>query len=203
MQLPQEYFDDPDFQRMEAVFHDYVAQGDGRNPTWVSHKTGLPLAKVCTGMVKGAWLARINQIGVDAAKQARNEVLVGDVAGLNSRDVATLTAFIELTDVKLAQAIERDEVPPAILWKINETARQRRRETLGLGPGQEGDLASKMAKLLEASTSDKPEEAKPFLLDHKKLETPPELPAMPGMTSDGLEEETDENGETGDRGEQT
>jgi hypothetical protein len=194
---PQDYFDDPQFQQLEAAFHDYVAQGDGRNVTWLSARTGLPLAVCAKGMVKGFWLQRIGSIGRDAAKAVR-EQLVGDVAGLNSRDVGTLSELIELTDAKLKTMIETDQVKPDLMWRINETARRIRAERLGIGVGQEGDLMARMAKLLEASSTEGTAPAKPFVLDRAKLATPPELPNMPGMTSDADDPDEPDDGERRD-----
>lgn len=179
MILPPDYLENPEFQRLEAVFHEYVAQGDGRNPTWLTNKTGLPLATVCRGMVKGQWMARIAAVGSDAARKTQE--LVGDVAGMNSRDVAELATIASAAGRRLMEAIERDEVSPTTLARIYFDAKTRIRDILGLGQGMEGDLASRLNKLLEGSSTG---DAKPFELDESKIAAPVELPAMPGMTSD-------------------
>jgi hypothetical protein len=192
MELPEAYLNDPEMQRLEQEFHHYVAQGKDRNPVWLVNKTGLSLKAVCSGLVRGQWMQRISALSQEAAIVSREQI-VGDVAGLNTRDVAALTLFVDATDSALLKAIREDRVPPAVLWQINNGARKQIRETLGLGAGQEGDVVNRMAKFLEGSTTDskKPEEAKPFVLDPKKLAPPADLPQMPGMTSDATHEGKD------------
>jgi len=194
---PDSYFENPEFVRVEDCFHDYVAQGEGRNPAWLARKAGVSIQVACKAIVAGNWMQRIAAIAKDAAKQTQKK-LVGDVAGLNTRDVTALSGFIDLTDRKLAEAIEQDRCSPATLWKINESARKARRDALGLGQGQEGDIVGRMQKLLDDVTDDpdKPKEPE-FKLDLDKLQTPPELPQMPGMISDE-EEKKDEDEEDGE-----
>jgi len=177
---PDSYFADPDFQRVEPYFHDWVAQGQGRNAAWVAGRAGLPIATVGRAMVAGMWLQRLRAIDKDAATLTHKK-LVGDVSGLNEADVAILSEAIDLAWAKLKAAIEADQVPPALLWKIVDSGIETRAERLGMGQGGEGDIVRRMQKVLEAASS---QEAKPFVLDPLKLESPPDLPAMPGMTSD-------------------
>lgn len=185
---PQDYFDDPDYQRLESAFHDYVAQGDGRNISWLVAKTGLPLATVAKGMVKGMWPQRIQGIGRDAAVVVQAK-LVGDVAEMNKQDVARLMEMEDLAWDALTRAIKEDRVKPDTLWRIAEGAQARRREHLGLGEGGGGSLADRLGKILEASLTGNDEApAKPFVLDRKLLQAPPDLPAAPGMTSDHVDQ---------------
>jgi hypothetical protein len=180
---PDSYFENPEFARVEEHFHSYVAQGEGRNPSWLAQKAGVSIQAACRAMVAGGWMQRIAAIAKDAAKQTQKE-LVGDVAGLNTRDVTALSAFIELTDRKLAEAIEQDRCSPATLFKINESCRKARRDALGMGQGQEGDIIGRMQKLLGEVSTEGGDEAKPFILDRTKIAAPPDLPSMPGMLSD-------------------
>ena len=190
---PDSYFLNDDFVRLEEHFHDYVAQGEGRSINWLAQKSGLPITTVARGMVAGSWMARLAAVARDAARQTQKD-LATDVAGLNTRDVVALSAFIELTDRKLAEAIEKDLCSPAVLAKVNFDARARRREALGLGAGGEGDIVNKMAKLLESSTTEKPESE--FVLDRKALAMPPELPTMPGQISEeGADDQDDQQEE--------
>jgi hypothetical protein len=192
---PDSYFDNPDFQRVEAYFHEYVSQGEGRNPSWLAQKAGVSIQAACRAMVAGGWMQRIAAIAKDAAKKTQKE-LVGDVAGLNTRDVTALSAFIELTDRKLAEAIEQDRCSPATLFKINESCRKARRDALGMGQGQEGDIIGRMQKFLGDITDDKGEPE--FKLDLDKLAAPPDLPQMPGMISDEEEKKKEEDEEDGE-----
>jgi hypothetical protein len=192
MTPPDSYFSNPDFQAMEALFHDYIAQGEGRNIGWLAAKSGLPITVCQKGYVQGFWPQRIHSIAREASVAARNKV-VGNVAGLNIRDVGDYTDLADAAKKQLLLMIEAGTVPPAVLTKIFFEATMGRRKALGIGEGDPG--LDQMKKLLEDSL--KPEE--PFKLDLTKLEAPLDLPAMPGQLSD--EEPTDENGETGDRGE--
>lgn len=185
---PEDYFADPAFQILEAEFHNYIAQGQGRNPVWLVNKTGLPLKVVAQGMTKGMWIPRIHAIARDAAKLSREQV-VGDVSGLNTRDVAALTELVDEAKDELLQAIRDGRVTPATLVKIIFGGMQIRADRLGLGQGQEGDIVSRMQKFLE--NTQPAGEAKPFVLDREKLAAPPELPSMPGMTSDMQEAAND------------
>ncbi len=183
MTPPAEYFADPQFQVLEAAFHDYVSQGEGRNITWLVAKTGLPLNVVARGMVKGFWQQRIQSIGKSAALVVQAK-LVGDVAGMNERDLSRLVdledeAFTQLMDAMRAKALK-----PDTLVKLVFAAQERRRAILGLGEG--APAKTPMEKLLEGSLIG--ESTPSFKLDPKKLEAPSELPAMPGMTSDVAED---------------
>jgi hypothetical protein len=187
---PDDYFSDPNCVALEALFHEWVAQGNGRNIAWLVQKTGLPITEVGKCLVKGMWMQRIAAVAKDAARLTRQK-LASDVSGLNERDVTKLTDLIEATDDKLLTAIENDQCSPAVLWKINESARRARRDALGLGQGQEGDIVGRMGKLLNDITDD-PDKEPDFKLDLKKLESPPDLPEMPGQISDEEEEEEEE-----------
>ena len=189
---PDEYFSNPEFVNVEACFHDYVAQGEGRNPAWLAQKAGVSIQTACKAIVAGLWMQRIAAVAKAAARQSQKE-LVGDVAGLNTRDVTALSAFIELTDRKLADAIEQDRCSPATLWKINESARAARRKALGIDEEGGAREIERMQKLLGDVTTDtdKPKEPE-FKLDLDKLQAPPDLPEMPGQISDDEEEKEDD-----------
>lgn len=203
MTPPQEYFANPDYQRLEAVFHDYVAQGAGRNITWLAAKTGLPLVTIGKGMVQGFWLQRINAIGTQAAAATRDLAaaaqgkLVGDVAGMNERDVARLMELENEAHAQLmcrlkglpgAQSTLKDES----LIKLYFQAVEKRRAALGLEGG--APPKNPMLTLLEGSVAgDGAPPAQPFVLDPKRLEPPADLPTMPGMTSDALPDEEEED----------
>lgn len=185
---PDDYFSDPQFKQLEAQFHSYVAQGEGRNISWLVAKTGLPLNVVARGMVKGMWPQRIQDIGKDAAVAVQAK-LVGDVSGMNEHDVARLLDMEELAWGALKRAIQEDRVKPDTLAKIAFQSQERRRKMLGVDENGGQSLADRLGKLLESSLPDaeggeKEEEAKPFVLDLKMLEAPADLPTMPGMTSD-------------------
>jgi hypothetical protein len=194
---PDSYFENPEFVRVEDCFHDYVAQGEGRNPAWLARKAGVSIQVACKAIVAGNWMQRIAAIAKDAAKQTQKK-LVGDVSGLNESDVGALTIILTLAEKALVKAIEEDRCSPATLAKIVHDTRTKRREILGLGAGQEGDIVGRMQKLLGDVTDDpdKPKEPE-FKLDLDKLAAPPELPEMPGMISDE-EEKTDEDEEDGE-----
>lgn len=199
MTPPDDYFADPDYQRLEAAFHDYVAQGEGRNVTWLAARTGLALATVAKGMVKGFWMQRVQAIGKQAAAQTRDLAaaadgkLVGDVAAMNTRDVAR---FLELENEAHSQLLARlrgtgkdvSTMKDESLIKLFFTAVEKRRKALGLEEG--APPTNPLQKLLEGSVVGPAgaAPAQPFLLDPAKLEAPKELPAMPGMTSDANED---------------
>lgn len=183
MMPPDEYFANPDFQRLEALFHDYVAQGEGRKITWLVSKTGLSLNVVAQGFTKGFWLQRIQSIGKDAALAVQAK-LIGDVAGMNERDLSRLVDLEDAAFDSLLTAVQTNLVKPDTLVKIVFAAQARRRAILGLGEG--AGPVNPLQKLLEGSLT--PGETPAFTLDPKKLEAPPELPAMPGMTSDEIED---------------
>lgn len=182
---PDDYFSDPDFRTLEASFHAYVAQGDGRNIAWLVQKTGLPLTTVARGMVKGCWQQRIQTIGRDAACKTR-EKLVGDVATMNERDVGRLVELEDEAFETLMNAIRNKDVKPDTLVRIVFGAQRARREALGIGAGAP---TNPMQKLLEASVTGPGVVETPFVLDPKKLEAPQDLPTMPGMTSDDVGED--------------
>jgi hypothetical protein len=183
MTPPDTYFANPDYQRLEAAFHDYVAQGEGRNITWLVSKTGLPLNTIARGMVAGFWPQRIQSIGKNASLVVQAK-LVGDVVGMNERDLGRLVELEDEAFTQLIDAIKNKLVKPDTLAKIVLGAQERRRKILGLGEGT--PAKTPMEKLLEGSLVG---EATPsFKLDPKQLEAPSELPAMPGMTSDDAED---------------
>jgi hypothetical protein len=198
MTPPQHYFANPDYQRLEAVFHDYVAQGSGRNITWLAAKTGLPLAVIGKGMVEGFWIQRIHAISKDAAAETRNRAaaaqgkLVGDVAGMNERDVARFMELEEEAHIQLLArlrggAASTSTMKDDSLIKLFFTAVEKRRKALGLEEG--APPTNPLQRLLEGSiVADNTPPAQPFQLDPAKLEAPKELPAMPGMTSDSVED---------------
>jgi len=192
---PDSYFENPEFARVEEHFHSYVAQGEGRNPSWLAQKAGVSIQAACRAMVAGGWMQRIAAIAKDAAKQTQRK-LVNDVSGLNEADVGALTVILSLAEKALVEAIEQGRCSPATLTKIVFDARTKRREILGLGAGQEGDIVGRMQKFLSDVTDDKPKEPD-FKLDLDKLAAPPELPEMPGMISDE-EEKKDEDEEDGE-----
>ncbi len=180
---PDSYFADPQFQTLESAFHDYVAQGEGRNVSWLAQRTGLPIAVVAKGMVAGFWMQRIQSIGKDAALVVQQK-LIGDVAGMNERDVSRLVTLEDAAFNSILTLVQTNLVKPDTLVKLFLGTMRMRREVLGLGEGLENPLR----RLLEASLGNTPgaaeQESKPFTLDPQKLEAPADLPKMPGMTSD-------------------
>lgn len=186
MTPPDDYFSNPEFQVLEANFHAYVAQGEGRSVSWLAAKTGLPLSTVARGMVKGNWLQRVQSIATEASVETRKR-LVGDVAGMNEQDVGRLTELEDEAYKSLLVAIQNNEVKPDTLVRIMFGALAKRREFLGLTGGQ---ATNPMQKLLEASITNEKTPATPFAFDPSKLDSPDELPTMPGMTSD---EDVDED----------
>lgn len=179
MALPQDYLDNPDFQPVEAVFHEWVAQGQGRKVPWLVERTGLPITLITKAIVKGQWMQRIQEIDRDASKRAR-EGMVHDVSVMNTRDVSRLIDIEGLSWDALELAFRDNRVPPATAAKLLTFAMERRREMLGLT----GASTSPLQKLLEGALDKDPEGKPDYEFDRKKLEAPPELPEMPGMTSD-------------------
>jgi len=192
MTPPDSYFANPDFAALEALFHAFIAQGEGRNIGWLAQQTGLPIVTCQKGYVAGMWQQRIHSIAREASVAARNKV-VGNVAGLNIRDVGDFTDLADEAKEQLMAMMKAGTVPPAVLTKIFFEATQARRKALGIGEGDPG--LDQMKKLLEDSL-DKGPAAEPFKLDLTKLEQPLDLPQMPGQLSDEPEEPKDEDDDT-------
>lgn len=183
MTPPDDYFSDLEFQILERSFHDFVAQGEGRSVAWLARKTGLSLQTVARGYTQGRWTQRIAAIGKDAALVVQAK-LIGDVAGMNEHDLSRLVMLEDASFDSLLKAVQSDIVKPDTLVRIVFAAQQRRRLILGLGEG--APPTNPLAKLLEGSLAG--ESTASFVLDPKKLEAPPDLPSMPGMTSDAFED---------------
>lgn len=176
----------PEEIRIEALFHDWIAQGEGRSLKIIAEKAKLPESMVYRYANKAGWFNRIPQIVATAAEKTM-DFLSTDVAKINAQHVMIFNMALE----KAMEVIKREHmtVKDALaVLRLLPVAR----EILGLGAGQAGTVAAILGKKLEqiAQAGDAPPSYK---LDRKKLSAPVDIPDPENAVDPAeSEEEADE-----------